>query len=283
MVRLKEETLLKARRLKDEPTAMQMTPNQQKGERTRAEPKEGARFPGLSSRLEAGERRGEFYVAATSALEAEPDSRPGESFAKTGLSYGPQKSGRGSAGILEFDARSETGRSHESFGKESRRVSYMSAATEYAIKHVATNPLELIEQAALAVINPSKETKAVQVSLDSGKYQPDIGFKLGDSNCNGVEHIASVRNQFVRAAKVAGIRDFVESLNAALCATLADHERATLIIERIVELAKEPKTYTQAHNYLTTAPRFAISILKTLVKLVDNGEPTVYGRALEGD
>ncbi len=70
----------------------------------------------------------------------------------------------------------------------------------------------------------------------------------------------------------------VESLNAALCATLAYHKRATLIIERIVELAKEPKTYTQAH----TALRFAILILKTLVKLVDNAEPTVYGRALEG-
>ncbi len=92
-----------------------------------------------------------------------------------------------------------------------------------------------------------------------------------------------MHNQFVRAAKVAGIGDFVESLNAALCATLADHIRATLIIERIIELAKEPKTYTQAHNYLTTAPRFAISILKTLVKQVDNGKPTVYGRALEGD
>jgi uncharacterized membrane protein YgcG len=283
LVRLKEETLLKARRLKDEPTAVQMAPTSQKGERTRAEPKEGARFPGLSSRPEAGERRGEFYVAATSALEAEPDSRPGERFAKTGLSYGPLKSGRGSAGILEFDARSETGRSHASFGQESRRVSYMSAAAEYAINHVATNPSELIERAALAAIDPSKETKAVQVSLDSGKYQPDIGFKLGDLNCDGVEHIASVRNHFVRAAKVAGIGDFVESLNAALCATPADHERATLIIERIVGLAKEAKTYTQAHNYLTNAPRFAISILKTLVKLVDNGEPTVYGRALEGD
>jgi hypothetical protein len=95
-----------------------------------------------------------------------------------------------------------------------------------------------------------------------------------------VEHIASVRNQFVRAAKVAGIGDFVESLNAALCVTPADHERATLIIKRIVELAQEAKTYTQAHNYLTNALRFAILILKTLVKLVDNCEPTVYGRVL---
>ncbi len=58
------------------------------------------------------------YVAATSALEAEPDSRPGEWFAKTGLSYGPQKSGHRSAGILEFDARLETGRSHVPFGQE---------------------------------------------------------------------------------------------------------------------------------------------------------------------
>jgi hypothetical protein len=123
----------------------------------------------------------------------------------------------------------------------------------------------------------------VQVSLDSGKNQPDIGFKLSDSNCNGVEYIASVHNQFVGAAKVAGIWDFVESLNAVLCTTLACHKRAMLIIERIVELAKEPKTYTQTHNYLTTAPRFAISILKTLVKLVDNCEPTVYGRVLEGE
>ncbi len=104
-------------------------------------------------------------MAATSALEAEPDSRPGERFAKTGLSYGPQKSGRRSAGILEFDARSETGRSHASFGKESRRVSYMLAAAEYTINHVATNPSELIERAALAAIDPSKETKAVQVAL----------------------------------------------------------------------------------------------------------------------
>jgi hypothetical protein len=92
-----------------------------------------------------------------------------------------------------------------------------------------------------------------------------------------------VHNQFVRAAKVAGIGDFVESLNAALCATPADCERAMLMIEMIVELAKEPKTYSLVHNYLTTAPRFAILILKTLVKLVDNGKPTVYGRALEGD
>jgi hypothetical protein len=122
LVRLKEENLLKARRLKDEPTAVQMARTLQKGGRTRAEAKEGSRFPGLSSRLEAGGRRGEFYVAATSALEAEPDSRPGERLAKTGLSYGPLKSGRGSAGILEFDARSETGRSHASFGQESRRV-----------------------------------------------------------------------------------------------------------------------------------------------------------------
>jgi hypothetical protein len=98
-----------------------------------------------SSRPEAGERRGESYVAATSALEAEPDSRPGERFAKTRLSYDPQKSGRKSAGILEFDVRSETGRSHVSFGQESRCVLYMSAAAEYAINHVATDPADLIE------------------------------------------------------------------------------------------------------------------------------------------
>jgi len=93
------------------------------------------------------------YVAATSALEAEPDSRPGEWFAKTGVSYGPQKSGRVNAGILELDARSEAGRSHVSPCQEGRRVSYMSAAAEYATKHVTTNPSELIERAALAVIN----------------------------------------------------------------------------------------------------------------------------------
>ncbi len=60
LVRLKEETLLKARRLKDKPTAVQMAPTPQKDERTRVEAKEGARFPGLSSRPEAGERRSEF-------------------------------------------------------------------------------------------------------------------------------------------------------------------------------------------------------------------------------
>ncbi len=158
MVRLKEETLLKARRLKGKPTAVQMVPTPQKGERTGAEAKEGARFPVLSSRLEAGEMHSEFYVAATSALEAEPDSRPGECFAKTGLSYGPRKLGRRSAGILEFDARLETGRSHASFGQESRRVSYMSAAAEYTIKHVATNASELIEQAALAAINKGDQS-----------------------------------------------------------------------------------------------------------------------------
>jgi hypothetical protein len=41
LVRLKEETLLEARRLKDEQTAVQMAPTSQKGERTRAEAKEG--------------------------------------------------------------------------------------------------------------------------------------------------------------------------------------------------------------------------------------------------
>ncbi len=153
------------RRLKDEPTAVQMAPTPQKGERTRVEAKEGARFPGLSSRPEAGERRSEFYVATTSALKAEPDSRPGECFAKTGLSYGPQKSGHRSAGILEFDARLETGRSHVPFGQEGRRVLYMSAAAEYANKHVATNSSELIEQAALAAMILRRRPKQSRLAL----------------------------------------------------------------------------------------------------------------------
>jgi hypothetical protein len=37
MVRLKEETLLEVRRLKEEPAAVQMTPTPQKSERMRAE------------------------------------------------------------------------------------------------------------------------------------------------------------------------------------------------------------------------------------------------------
>lgn len=224
-------------------------------------------------------RRAELLVEPKT--RASTDSKRPEIMGAASGSF-PGERGIGAAGFGDPDARSVSNASAAAV-----EVNKYASAVEAYMQEQQEGSSDLlsaenIRLEALQVIKIPEQTQKLRSKLLDGSYKNPLNFKLGDPKHNDIEHIILVRRGLLDIAEVTGLRFYVSSLSPTLCATAAEYERASKVMEAVVSLTKESETRALANAYCQVAARLTLTALKIMITSSTDGVLNVYGNAIDG-